>query len=52
MFTLSSIDFLVVSFSLTQYGNPHLSAIRRNTFRPLNTQPVPKNLLGEVMCPT
>jgi hypothetical protein len=51
MFTLSSSHFHVASLSLTLYGEPQLSTIHRNTFWPLNTHYLPKNLLGEVMSP-
>jgi hypothetical protein len=49
MFTLSSVHYPFISLSLTEYGEPHLPAIHRNTFRRLNTHPLLKNLSGKVM---
>ena len=46
MFTFSSYAFSYISISLPRCGESNLPTIGRNTFRPLNTQPVTKNLLG------
>jgi hypothetical protein len=51
MFTLSSYNSSYFSTVLTEYGKPDLPAIRRKTFRRLNTHILPKNLLGKVMSP-
>jgi hypothetical protein len=47
IFTLSSIHFLVVSLSLTEYGEPHPPTINRTTFRLLKMHPLAQESLGE-----
>jgi len=51
IFTLSSIYFLVVSLSLTKYGEPHPPTINRNTFRPFKIHPHAQESLREGIKP-
>ena len=52
MYALSSIQHTYAAMFLPRRGEPHLPTTNKCTFRKLNTDLLPKKLLGEVMRPT